>query len=69
MHQSVEVVWSEDEAVACAVVAPAPKQQVSTQAVLQGARQVLVENRVQIVVVSTLRKKYIKNKIILVAAN
>lgn len=38
VHQCVEVVWGEDEAVACGVVAPAAEQQVSTQAVLQRAR-------------------------------
>lgn len=57
MHQSVEVVRGEDEAVACGVVAPAAEQQVSTQAVLQRARQVLVEDRVQIVVIGTFKKK------------
>lgn len=44
VHQSVKVVGGEDEAVACVVVSPAPEQQVSTQAVLQRACQVLVEN-------------------------
>lgn len=34
VHQCIEVVWGKDETVACAVVAPAAKQQVSTQAVL-----------------------------------
>lgn len=46
VHQSVEVVGGQDEAVARAVVPPASQQQVSTQTVLQGARQVLIENRV-----------------------
>lgn len=46
VHQSVEVVRCQDETVACVVVPPASKQQVSAQAVLQRARQVLVENRV-----------------------
>lgn len=57
MHQSVEVVGGEDEAVACGVVAPAAEQQVPTQAVLQRARQVLVENGVQIIVVGPLKKE------------
>lgn len=38
VHQCIEVVWGQDEAVACGVVAPAAEQQVSTQAVLQRAR-------------------------------
>ncbi|TNN76193.1 hypothetical protein EYF80_013481 [Liparis tanakae] len=38
VHQSVEVVGGEDEAVARGVVAPAAEQQVSTQAVLQRAQ-------------------------------
>lgn len=37
VHQCVEVVWGEDEAVACGVVAPAAEEQVPTQAVLQRA--------------------------------
>lgn len=57
MHQSIEVVWCEDEAVAGGVIAPAAEEQVSAQAVLQRARQVLVENRVQVVVIGTLRKE------------
>ncbi|PWA22650.1 hypothetical protein CCH79_00001897 [Gambusia affinis] len=51
VRNSVEVIRRQDEAVARAVVAPATEQQVATQAVLQRARQVLVENRVQVVVV------------------
>lgn len=51
VDQGVEVVRGQDEAVPRGVVAPAAQQQVSTQAVLQRARQVLVEDRVQIVVV------------------
>lgn len=46
VHQGIEVVWGKDEAVACGVVAPAAEQQVSTQAVLQRACQVLVEDRI-----------------------
>jgi len=57
VHQSVEVVGGEDEAVARGVVAPAAEQQVSTQAVLQRARQVLVEDGVQVVVIGTLGEK------------
>ena len=57
VHQGVEVVRCEDEAVARAVVAPATEQQISAQTVLQRARQVLVENRIQIVVVRTFRKR------------
>ena len=51
VHQSVQVVGGQDEAVAGAEVAPAAQEEVSTQAVLQGAGKVLVEDRVQIVVI------------------
>lgn len=51
MHQSVQVVRGQDEAVPSAEVAPAAQEEVSTQAVLQGAGKVLVKDRVQIVVI------------------
>lgn len=57
MHQSVKVVWGKDEAVARAVVTPAAEDQVSTQAMLQRSCQVLIENWIQIVVVSTLKEE------------
>lgn len=52
VHQGVEVVGSQDEAVTGPVVAPAAQHQVPTQRVLQRACQVLVENGVEVVVVS-----------------
>lgn len=56
VHQRVEVVGGQDEAVARAVVAPAAQQEVPTQAVLQRARQVLVEDGVQVVIVRSYGK-------------
>lgn len=53
MHKGVEVVRGEDEAVAGAVVAPAAQHQVATQGVLERARQVLIEDGVQVVVIAT----------------
>ena len=53
VDECVEVVGGHDEAVALSGRPPAPQQQVATQAVLQRARQVLVEDRVQVVIVST----------------
>lgn len=35
VHQGVEVVGGQDEAVSCGVVSPAAQQQITTQAVLQ----------------------------------
>ena len=51
VHQGVQVVGGQDEAVPGAEVAPSAQQEVSTQAVLQGAGKVLVEDGVQVVVV------------------
>ena len=51
VHQGVEVVGGQDEAVPRAVVPPAAQQEVPAQRVLQRARQVLVEDGVQVVVV------------------
>lgn len=51
MDQSVKVVGGQDEAVARAEVAPSAQEEVSAQAVLQGTGEVLIEYRVQIVVV------------------
>ena len=53
VNQSVEVVRGQDEAVSGHHVAPATQHQVTTQALLQGARQVLVEDGVQVVVVGS----------------
>lgn len=46
MHQSVEVVGCQDEAVPGAEVAPSAQEEIPTQAVLQGAGKVLVEDGV-----------------------
>jgi len=51
MDEGIEVVRCNDEAIALQHAAPAPQQKVSTQTVLQRARQVLVEYRVEVVVV------------------
>jgi len=51
MHQSVQVVGGQDEAVPRAEVAPSAQQEVSTQAVLQRAGKVLIEDGVQIVII------------------
>lgn len=53
VHKSIEVVRGQDEAVSSAVVSPAAQQKVATQWVLQRARQMLVEDRVQVVIIST----------------
>lgn len=55
MDEGVQVVGGQDEAVSSAEVAPAAQQEVPTQAVLQGAGEVLVEDRVQVVVVRAWR--------------
>ena len=52
VHQGVEVVGGQDEAVPGAAVPPAAQQEVPAQRVLQRARQVLVEDGVQVVVVT-----------------
>ena len=52
MYEGVEVVGGHDEAVALGHITPTPHQQVPTQTVLEGARQVLVEDRVEVVVIS-----------------
>ena len=52
MHECVEVIRCDDEAIALQYAAPAAKQQVATQTVLQRTCQVLVKYRVQVVVVS-----------------
>ena len=53
MYEGVEVVGGHDEAVPLVGVAPAAHGQVPAQAVLQRASQVLVEDGVEVVVVST----------------
>lgn len=51
VHESVQVVGGQDEAVPGAEVSPAAQEEVPTKAVLQGAGQMLVEDGVQVVVV------------------
>ena len=53
MDETVEVVRGEDEAVSLLDLSPPPKHQVPSQAVLQGPGQVLVEDGIEIVVVSS----------------
>lgn len=53
VYESIEVVWGQDETVSRAVVSPAAQQKVPAQGVLQGARQVFIEDRVQVIVIST----------------
>lgn len=57
VHQSIQIVWGQNEAVTSAEVSPAAQEEVSTQAVLQGASKVLVEDGVQIVVIRAWRRK------------
>lgn len=57
VYEGVEVVGGHDEAVSLLYVTPAPQHQVPTQTVLKGTSQVLVEYRVQVVVVGTWRKE------------
>lgn len=57
VYEGVEVVRGHDEAVSLLYVTPAPQHQVPTQTVLKGTSQVLVEYRVQVVVVGTWRKE------------
>lgn len=53
VNKGVEVVRGQDEAVPRAVVPPAAQHQVTTQRVLQRARQILIEDGVQVVVVAS----------------
>ena len=53
VNETVEIVGGQDEAVALLDGAPPAQHQVAGQAVLQGASEMLVENGVEIVVVST----------------
>ena len=53
MDETVEIVRGEDEAVALLDGAPPAQHQVAGQAVLQRASEMLVEDGVEIVVVST----------------
>lgn len=57
VYESIEVIGGQDEAVTCAVVPPAAQQQISTQRVLQRTCQVLVEDGVQIVIITAWREK------------
>lgn len=51
VHQGVQVVGGQDKTIPSAEVSPASQEEVSTQAVLQGASEVLIEDGVQIVVI------------------
>lgn len=53
VHKGVEVVRGEDEAVAGAVVAPATQHQITAQRVLERTCQILIEDGVQVVVITT----------------
>ena len=53
VNETVEIVRGQDEAVALLDGAPPAQHQVAGQAVLQGASEMLVEDGVEIVVVST----------------
>ena len=61
VDETVEVVRGEDEAVALLDGAPPAQHQIAGQAVLQGASEMLVENGVEIVVVST-QVSHLKHK-------
>ena len=52
MHECIEVVGRHDEAVALRCRPPPTQTQVAAQRVLQRAREVLVKDRVEVVVVS-----------------
>lgn len=51
VNQCVQVVGGQDETIAGAEVSPSTQKKISTQAVLQRAGQVFVEDGVQIVVI------------------
>lgn len=51
VHKSIEIIWSQNKAIAGAVVTPSPKDQVSTEGLLQGPCQVLVKNGIEVVVI------------------
>ena len=53
MNQCIEIIRCHDEAIAAADIAPPPHHDIPTQGMLQRSRQMLVENRVQVVVVRT----------------
>lgn len=57
VYESIEVIGGQDEAVACAIVSPAAQQQISAQGVLQRSCQVLIEDWVQIVIVTAWKQK------------
>lgn len=52
VDEGIEVIRSQNEAVTGAVVAPTAKHQVSTERLLQGPCQVLIEDGVEIVVIT-----------------
>lgn len=56
VHQGVEVVGGQDEAVPGAVVAPSAQHEVAAERVLQRARQVLVKDGVQVAVITAYRR-------------
>lgn len=51
VHQGIQIVRGQNEAITSAEVSPAAQEEVSTQAVLQGASKMLVEDGIQIVVI------------------
>ena len=61
VYETVEIVGSQDEAVALLDGAPSAEHEVPRQAVLQRASEVLVEDGVEIVVVST-QVSHLKHK-------
>lgn len=57
MHQRVQVVGGQDEAIPGAEVPPSAQQEVPAQTVLQGAGEVFVKDGVQVVVIGAWREK------------
>lgn len=57
VNQSVQVVGGQNETIPGAEVAPAAQEEVSTQAMLQRASEMLIEDGIQIVVIRTCRVK------------
>lgn len=53
VDESVQIVGGHDEAVPLEGVTPPTHRQIPTKAALQGARQMFVEDRVEVVVIST----------------
>lgn len=55
VDQGVEVVGGQNEAVSRIVVSPSAQHEVATEGVLQRARQILIEDGVQVAVITTCR--------------